>query len=76
MKLDHDQLQDKLIHAKANYWILTLICGGLLALLVNKLSLLEFDGVAVCYALLFVGVSTVCVKLSAYMKKLKQLKQE
>ncbi|SJN59799.1 hypothetical protein VR7878_03696 [Vibrio ruber DSM 16370] len=73
MKLDNDQIQDKLIHAKANYWILTLICGGILSLFVNKVSQLEFDGVAVCYALLFVGVSTACIKLSAYIKNLKQL---
>ena len=69
--INQEQLVDKLEHARANYWILTVLCGIFLALTINKIRLFEFDGVTVLYVLLLATVGYFSIKLSGYIKKLK-----
>lgn len=71
MASNNEKLQDELEHARANYWILTVICGIFLALFLNKIRLLEIDEVVVIYSLFLLGVGYSCLKLSSYIKKLK-----
>ncbi|MCG7587595.1 hypothetical protein [Photobacterium sp. OFAV2-7] len=33
-----EKLRDSLTHARANYWILTVVCGAILALFLNELN--------------------------------------
>ncbi|TBT04084.1 hypothetical protein D5E87_17910 [Vibrio parahaemolyticus] len=66
-----EKLQYKLEHARANYWILTVLCGVFLALTINKIRLFEFDGVTICYASLFFLVGYATLKLSEYIRILK-----
>ncbi|WEM44840.1 hypothetical protein PTW35_26685 (plasmid) [Photobacterium sp. DA100] len=71
MTLNPEQLEDKLEHARANYWILTVLCGTFLALTLNKVRLFEFDGVAALYASLLVIIGYFTLKLSEHIKQLK-----
>jgi hypothetical protein len=67
-----EKSQYKLEHARANYWILTVLCGVFLALTVNKIRVFEFDVVTICYASLFCLVGYATLKLSKYIKFLKE----
>ncbi|HAS6189717.1 hypothetical protein [Vibrio parahaemolyticus] len=72
MSMGLEKLQYKLEHARANYWILTVLCGVFLALTINKIRLFEFDGVTIFYVLLFSLVGYATLKLSEYIRTLKE----
>ncbi|WP_172533199.1 hypothetical protein [Vibrio aestuarianus] len=69
--MEYEKLQYQLEHARANYWIFTVFCGMFLALTINKIRLFEFDGITVCYVSLFSLVGYAALKLSDYIKNLK-----
>ena len=75
MTLNPEQLEDELEHARANYWILTILCGIFLAMTLNKAMLSEFDGAALLYASLLGGSGYLSIKLSRYIDKLKSLRE-
>ncbi|ASU21272.1 hypothetical protein CCZ37_00895 [Vibrio qinghaiensis] len=72
MNMEREKLQYQLEHARANYWIFTVFCGILLALTINKIRFFEFDGITVCYVSLFALVGYATLKLSEYIKNLKE----
>lgn len=65
------KVNDRLEHARANYWILTFICGLFLCLLSNKLFLWEFDFYTLFYGVIFMILAFVNNKLSEYISLLK-----
>lgn len=75
MTLNPEQLENELEHARANYWILTVLCGIFLALTLNKVRLFEFDSITGLYALLLAAVGYFTLRLSDYIKQLKSLRE-
>ena len=75
MTFNLEQLEDELEHARANYWILTVLCGVFLAMTLNKAVQSEFDGVALLYVSLLGGSGYLTLKLSQYINKLKSLRE-
>ncbi|AXT73734.1 hypothetical protein [Vibrio sp. dhg] len=71
--MDNDKIEYELEHARANYWILTAICGVFLYLFINKFMLLEFDAISGMYALILIFSGYFAIKLSAYINKLKDI---
>lgn len=74
MTSNSEQLKDKLVHARANYWILTCICGVFLALCINKIKNLDLDSITMLYIILFLISGYFTIKLSKYICMLKMLK--
>lgn len=71
MTIDQEQLEDKLEHARANYWILTLFCGIFLALVINRIIQSEYDGITVIYGTLLATIGYFAIKLSHLIQQLK-----
>lgn len=72
MTSNSEQLKDKLVHARANYWILTCICGVFLALIINKIENLDIDSAAILYIFFFFISGYFTMKLSKYIDILKK----
>ncbi|WP_143699713.1 hypothetical protein [Vibrio sp. ES.051] len=71
--MENEKVKHELEHARANYWILTVICGVFLSLIINKIMLLEFDAISGTYVLALIFSGNFAIKLSAYINKLKDI---
>lgn len=72
MEFDNEKLKDTLEHARVNYWTVTIICSVFLSLLINKITLLEVDIVAVIYFVFFLSTGFGALKLSNWVESIKK----
>ncbi|RWX57434.1 hypothetical protein EDI28_05255 [Photobacterium chitinilyticum] len=68
-----DKLRDSLTHARANYWILTFVCGVILSLFLNELN----QGVNPSYLMTyFISLATGYYLSSELKKTIRTIKSE